>query len=116
MFQLEVLPVAHGDAIWIEYGAPKRPRRILIDGGPAATYEAALHKRLQALKSLPRKARRIDLLVVTHVDTDHIDGIIILLRAAKELDIRFGEIWFNGWDQLVKDRQEAEGLKPLQGE
>ncbi len=114
MISIEMLPAAHGDAIWIEYGDPRKPRRIVIDGGPAATYEASLHKRLLLL---PAHDRRIDLLVVTHIDTDHIDGSIILLRAAEQLGVSFGEIWFNGWEQLKKEaKKEAEGLKPLQGE
>ena len=113
MFRLEVLPAAHGDAIWIEYGDPKRPRRVVVDGGPAATYETGLHRRLLLL---PPQDRRIDLLVVTHIDTDHIDGAIILLQAAEQLGISFGEIWFNGWEQLMKEKEQAEGLKPLQGE
>ena len=97
MVRLEILPAAHGDAIWIEYGDPKKPRRIVIDGGPATSYEAGLHRRLQLL---PANDRRIDLLVVTHIDTDHIDGPIILLQVAKKLKITVGEIWFNGWTQL----------------
>jgi beta-lactamase superfamily II metal-dependent hydrolase len=113
MFRIEILPAAHGDAIWIEYGDPRKPRRIVIDGGPASSYEAGLHQRLLLL---PPQDRRIDLLVVTHIDTDHIDGAIILLRAAEELGISFGEIWFNGWEQLNKQKEQAEGLKPLQGE
>lgn len=113
LLRLEILPAAHGDAIWIEYGDPKRPRRIVVDGGPAATYERGLHERLLLL---PVKDRRIDLLVVTHIDTDHIDGSIILLRAAEQLGITFGEIWFNGWDQIAREKEQAEALKPLQGE
>jgi beta-lactamase superfamily II metal-dependent hydrolase len=113
MFRLEMLPARHGDAIWIEIGDPKRPRRILIDGGPASSYEKGLHRRLSLL---PPADRRIDLLVVTHIDTDHIDGAIILLQAAEQLGITLGEIWFNGWEQLNKQKGQAEGLKPLQGE
>jgi beta-lactamase superfamily II metal-dependent hydrolase len=112
MVRLEILPAAHGDAIWIEYGDPKKPRRIVIDGGPATSYEAGLHRRLLLL---PPDDRRIDLLVVTHIDTDHIDGPIILLRAAEQLKISVGEIWFNGWTQL-NQTQTKDGFKPEQGE
>lgn len=111
MFQLELLPAAHGDAIWIEYGNQEKPHRILIDGGPAATYESALRKRVLLL---PPSDRHIDLLVVTHIDADHIDGAIILLREAEQLGLTFGEIWFNGWPQIAK--AETEGFQPLQGE
>lgn len=110
MFRVELLPAAHGDSIWIEYGDPDRPRRILIDGGPAPTYEPGLFKRLQTLK----KNERIDLFVVTHIDSDHIDGAVILLQHAKDLGVKFDEVWFNGW-RHIKDA-EGDNLQPLQGE
>ena len=113
MLRIEALPALHGDAIWIEYGDARSPRRIVIDGGPASSYEAGLHRRLLLL---PERDRRIDLLVVTHIDSDHIDGAIILLRAAEALGVDIAEIWFNGWEQLTKEKQEAEALQPLQGE
>ena len=38
MFRIEMLPAAHGDCLWIEYGTGREVHRILIDGGPAHTY------------------------------------------------------------------------------
>ena len=111
MFRIELLPAGHGDAIWIEYGNRQRPRRIVIDGGPASTYETGLRKRLL---QLPANDRTIDLFVITHIDADHIDGAIILLREAEVLGVKFGEVWFNAWNQLPT--QESESLKPIQGE
>jgi hypothetical protein len=110
VFNVELLPAAHGDSIWIEYGNPGAPRRIVIDGGPASTYEGALRARLLSLK----REKRIDLLIVTHIDSDHIDGTIILLREAQTLRVRFGEIWFNAWPQLSGMEQAT--YQPLQGE
>lgn len=111
MVRVEILPAAHGDAIWIEYGGANPPRRILIDGGPAPSYEAGLRKRILAL---PEGERRIDLFAVTHVDADHIDGAILLLREARELGVRIDELWFNAWPQL--DRFGPAVYAPLQGE
>ena len=91
---VEMLPVAHGDCIWIEYGQPQRKHRIIIDGGPGATYPAALGNRLTRLGD---DDRRFELLVVTHVDTDHIEGA---LRAIQERNVVFDDIWFNGWQHL----------------
>lgn len=48
MFRLELLPAATGDAIRIEYGNPEKPHRIVIDGGPAATYESGLRRRVRS--------------------------------------------------------------------
>ena len=110
MFRIELLPAAHGDSIWIEYGDPKEPRRIVIDGGPAPTYERGLRARLGLLP----KNGRIDLFVITHIDADHIDGSIILLREAAQLGVHFDEIWFNAWAQI--GTEQSDNLKPLQGE
>ena len=72
-----MLPAEHGDAIWIEYGPPAKPYRILIDGsGPINAY-AALH---QHLKKATSRRKDVDLFVITHIDTDHIDGAAVLLR------------------------------------
>lgn len=110
MFRIELLPAAHGDAIWVEYGDPARPRRIVIDGGPAPTYERGLLARLKCLT----KDDSIDLFVVTHIDSDHIDGAVILLQHAAAIGVRFDEIWFNAWPQLAPVGPET--YQPLQGE
>lgn len=102
MLELEVLPARHGDCLWIEYGAPQAPTRLLIDGGPAYAYDV-LRKRIGVL---PPQSRYIDLLIVTHIDGDHIEGIIRLLRdTALGLDIR--QIWFNGIAQTAAAAPDA---------
>ena len=74
MLNLEMLPAAHGDCLWIEYGDGKQTRRILIDGGPAHTYPALRARMLH----LPPESRRFELLVLTHIVGDHIEGILRL--------------------------------------
>ncbi|CDG82809.1 metallo-beta-lactamase superfamily protein [Janthinobacterium agaricidamnosum NBRC 102515 = DSM 9628] len=95
MFRIEFLAARHGDCVWIEYGDPAHPHRILIDGGPAFAYQA-LRRRVNRL---PRGQRRIDLLIATHIDGDHIEGIIKLLRD-RELQLSVSDIWYNGLHQL----------------
>jgi beta-lactamase superfamily II metal-dependent hydrolase len=95
MFKVKFLPARFGDSIWIEYGDEHAPRRLLIDGGTAGT-----RKNLQALlNSLPVEQRRFELIVVTHIDRDHIEGILGLLEQV-DLDFEVGEVWFNGWLHL----------------
>jgi beta-lactamase superfamily II metal-dependent hydrolase len=113
MISIELLPAAHGDAIWIEYGPASRPHRILIDGGPAPPYEAGLRRRIAAL---PEQERTLELLVVTHIDADHIDGALILLQELAALKVRTKELWFNGWDQISKEDPASVSYAPLQGE
>lgn len=88
MLSIEMLPAQHGDCLWIEYGAPDRPRRVLVDCGLKATYRS-LARRLRNRRDI-----FFELLVLTHVDADHILGGIPLLQEL-EPD-RFGDVWFNG--------------------
>ncbi len=87
--------------------------RILIDGGPARSYESGLRRRMAAL---PEHMRNFELVVITHIDADHIDGALILLQEKKPAGLKFQtkEFWFNGWAQLPK--LETETYAPLQGE
>lgn len=77
------LDVGQGDAILIQ--APDG-RQILVDGGPSPI---ALLNELGAV--LPFWDRSLDLVVLTHPDSDHITGLISLLdryRVARVLDTR----------------------------
>lgn len=113
MFRIEMLPAAHGDCLWIEYGTGQEVHRILIDGGPAHTYPALRERILH----LPVDARHFDLLVITHIDADHIEGVLRLLLDAGSLGCRFDRIWFNGRDQLNQVPDPAgQPLGVLQGE
>lgn len=96
-FRIKLLPALHGDCIWIEYGEAGATHHVLIDGGPLGAF-GALRAHVEAL---PADARDVELLVVTHIDADHIDGIVKLLRHP-ELGLTFREVWFNGWPQLER--------------
>jgi beta-lactamase superfamily II metal-dependent hydrolase len=96
MFRIEMLPAAHGDCLWLEYGTGESVHRILVDGGPGHCYPALRERILH----LAPDNRRFDLLVVTHIDADHIEGIVRLLQDAEALHCEFDRIWFNGREQL----------------
>ena len=113
MFTIEMLPAAHGDCLWIEYGSGQEVRRILIDGGPAHTYPALR----QRILHLPVDERRFELLIITHIDADHIEGVVRLLQDAQALNCQFERIWFNGREQLNQVFDPAGApLGALQGE
>jgi hypothetical protein len=65
------------------------------------------------VRSLQWHDSLIHLLVVTHVDADHIEGVIGLLTD-QQLQPTFGEIWFNGWPQIRDDASGTLGI--TQGE
>ena len=39
MFTVEMLPAYLGDSLWVEYGNPQKPSRLLIDGGLVGTVD-----------------------------------------------------------------------------
>jgi hypothetical protein len=106
VFTIEMLPAAQGDCLWIEYGTQRKVHRVIIDGGTAPTYD---HLRVR-IKQLPPEKRRFDLLIVSHVDADHIEGIVVLLQD-ESLGLEFSDVWFKGWKHLPDDK-----LGPAQGE
>jgi beta-lactamase superfamily II metal-dependent hydrolase len=109
MLRIEMLPASQGDCLWIEYGTKTKPRRILIDGGTSGSIQPLVDK----VKALPAGSRRLELLVVTHVDADHIAGVLKFLETPK-LGLSVGEIWFNAYKHLLEKDDEIFG--PEQGE
>jgi hypothetical protein len=99
MFTIEMLPAAYGDCLWITYGAPDDRHHVLIDGGPGHTYEALAARLTAEFAALPATERRVELFVITHVDSDHIAGALELL-VTNPLAVTFGDIWFNTWHHL----------------
>uniref|UniRef100_A0AAU2JLS7 Metallo-beta-lactamase domain-containing protein n=1 Tax=Streptomyces sp. NBC_00049 TaxID=2903617 RepID=A0AAU2JLS7_9ACTN len=92
MIRLRMLPAEDGDCLLLEYGNDDFTRRILFDGGRHGTYG-----RIKPL--LTGLDGPIDVLVVTHVDQDHILGVLALLDDP-ERPVELGDVWFNGFDHL----------------
>lgn len=107
MLKLEILPAGHGDCLWIEYGDKRKPRRILIDGGARGCYKRALARRFAG------GPVELELLVVTHVDADHITGVLDLVADPKA-GLKPKDVWFNGFRHLPDEKPDT--LGPVQGE
>lgn len=111
-FTLEVLPSGEGDCLLLHWG-PERSIAV-IDGGPAKTFETTLAPRLDEIRK-KRKAATLELalVMVSHVDNDHIIGIRKLFRelfkdqdAEKpEQDRRFkaNRLWLNTFRDILGD-------------
>ena len=108
MFRVRMLSADYGDCLWVEYGSARNPYRLLIDSGTLAAYPGL---RATIEKDLDSAHRHFQLFVVTHVDLDHIDAAVRLLNSPS-LKLRFDEVWFNGWHQLL----DKDVLGPRQGE
>jgi len=117
MFRIEMLPAGHGDSLLVTYGQPDNPRYVLIDGGPYYAYrnEKFVERKtlVNRLQKLVDAGNPLELLVITHVDADHIEGAVKLL-ANKPPSLGIQDVWFNAWPHLAPRR--ATVLGPVQGE
>jgi len=85
IFSLEVRRARSGDCLILHFGTPADPGLLLVDGGPAQVYSSFLRPRLDALKSQRQGGEEdtplpIDAVMVSHIDDDHINGILELTR------------------------------------
>jgi beta-lactamase superfamily II metal-dependent hydrolase len=108
MFSVEMLQANEGDCLLLHYGTAAKPRHSLIDAGRKATWPALKRK----LEGIVARGEELELLVVTHIDRDHIEGMLELV--ADPLVKRFRDIWFNGFHHLKYSPLEAFG--GVQGE
>lgn len=99
MFTIELLPAKGGDCLWIEYGKPGDTKIVIVDGGERPTIEALKQRIAAACVTRNEKVLDVELMVVTHIDNDHIEGALELLQAEPAL-IRARDVWFNGKPQL----------------
>jgi hypothetical protein len=104
LIELTMLPGQDGDCLLLAYGDADRTRRVLVDGGRAATYPL-VRPTLAALDG-----GKLDLLVITHVDQDHILGVLAMFRDP-DRPVEFSDVWFNGFDHLQDVKLETFGAR-----
>lgn len=86
---IKVLNASHGDSIIIEtIDSGKKKFVILIDGGTAQTFKTVLLRELLNYK-------QIDLIILTHIDDDHIGGLLALLKSDLGKKIKFKKMLVN---------------------
>ena len=99
----------HGDCLLLHFGTKARPQLAIIDGGADSTYADHLRPRLMELRQSrglgPQEPLPVDLLMVTHVDADHITGILDLTRelvsASHAPLIEVRSFWHNSFDAII---------------
>ena len=112
IFSLDVRRARKGDCLLLHFGTRDDPGLVMIDGGPASVFTPHLKPRLEEIRkgrglgtgdSLP-----VDLLMVSHVDDDHIRGILDLTKAEIEAVsahraplLTVLDFWHNSFDALI---------------
>lgn len=98
--RIELMPAYSGDSILITYkDNNKENRNILIDGGIGRFYPRYLKNKLEEISG---KGENIDLLIVTHIDDDHIGGILKLFEDKSISKNFIKKVWFNSEKNISK--------------
>jgi beta-lactamase superfamily II metal-dependent hydrolase len=92
VLEVHLLPAKQGDAIWVRWGKRKLTHQLLVDMGTPGVGRA-LRERLAGCGVF-------EALVVTHIDADHIGGVLTCV-VDRELDgVTFRDVWFNGLEHV----------------
>lgn len=107
--QIKFLQAFNGDCIWISFTQSGFTKNILIDGGTSTTYsytdknkkpkDGALKLLVESLKE---KKQILDLVILTHIDDDHIDGFLKWFGKDKDAIQYIQEVWFNAGRTIKK--------------
>jgi len=107
VFTLEALQANDGDCLILHYQktAAAKPVRVLIDGGSAGVYSSVLKPRLDKLRA--GKPLDLRMVMTSHIDADHITGILDLFKALAQLRedgddefCRVETLWHNSFEKL----------------
>jgi hypothetical protein len=108
-FSLDVLRAKKGDCLMLHYGSETEPHLMVIDGGPSGVYKPQLKPRMERIRASrgleDAEPLPIDVVMVSHIDDDHIRGIIELtkgqLKKNPGLRLRVDSLWHNAFEDLV---------------
>jgi hypothetical protein len=110
-----MLPAREGDAIWVRWGEKCRPYQMLIDMGTEEVGKTLSQK----ISALPEAHRIFEAIVVTHIDADHIGGLLsFFVDSDKPSGVLVKDFWFNGYVHLDGRRSSStlEKLGAVQAE
>jgi hypothetical protein len=112
LFSLDVLRAAHGDCLCLHFGKGQKPGLILIDGGPDTIYAKSLKPRLDQIrkgrKLAETKPLPVDLVMISHIDDDHIQGMLDLFKTLADTKregglvfLKIRSLWHNSFARLL---------------
>lgn len=117
IFSLDVCRARKGDCLLLHFGSKQEPGLVMIDGGPAQVYAKHLEPRIAQVRTARQlgdgDALPVDLLMVSHVDDDHIQGILDLTRELTEdlgtrpPRLRVLSFWHNSFDDIIGNTPDA---------
>jgi len=108
MIEIQNFEAGKGDAFLLSFGKNEnKQKHIVIDMGFGTTYDTHIKNKLENLK---RKI--IDLLVITHIDSDHINGALKFIKENGEFHkiIKVNEVWYNSYRHLQFSKEKKKNI------
>ena len=108
---IDALQANDGDCLVLHYARAGEPTlRILVDGGSHGVYRQALRRRIDHLRH--GDALDLRMALVSHVDLDHITGVLDLFRDMERVQDDGGDafcrvrtLWHNAFEQVHAGRR-----------
>jgi hypothetical protein len=105
---IHAIQADEGDCILLQ-GAASPSSFMLVDGGPRGIYSRHLAEHLNATLG---SGGRLETVVLSHVDKDHVMGILDMLAEIERADadgahrpFEVGDIWHNSFGQAIDDER-----------
>jgi len=97
--KIKLLKAGNGDSLFLSFNDGGINRNILIDGGVEQTYYSdatnANGELYSEIDSIRKRNESIDLLILTHIDNDHICGLLKWFELDNKAHELVKNVWFN---------------------
>lgn len=107
MLKLRVIQAEEGDCLLLMHEGDASATRVLIDGGLTSTYRAHLRP---VLAKLAAEGGTLDLVVLSHVDSDHVRGLNAFFAELRDQQaepteplIAVRDLWHNAFSETDDD-------------
>ncbi len=112
MVKLKFLKAGNGDSILLSFNDGIKNRNILVDGGVEETYysnSTGVFGELEnEINSIRKRNEVIDLLILTHIDNDHICGLLKWFELDDKAHELVKNVWFNSGKLIATHLKEPE--------
>lgn len=102
---IKLLKAYNGDAIAISFlDNEGKPRNIFVDGGREATYFDRVRRNgplKKVIDDIKKRKEIIDLIILSHIDNDHIEGFLKWFEQDKKAPQFINEVWFNSNEAIA---------------
>jgi hypothetical protein len=113
LLKLIVVQAEYGDCMILQSSDDTNSTSVLIDGGPSQTYEKNLKPTLDTILT----NQNLDLVILSHIDNDHVLGLLDLFEAIeREREsggskvLKVNGLWHNSFSDLIKSNNDTNKL------